>query len=104
MLHGHFTPATDLNPNGVPLFMLPMTIGVFSLYTVILGALYRLVTQPLDRTNSVLAHDNLIRHAILCALLATIIPLVETFAYESPNYCFDSSAGMWGLNVLIYGA
>ncbi len=104
VLHGHFAFNTNLNPNGVPLFMLPMTVGVFSLYTVILGTLYRVATQILNRTNSALAQDNLVRHAVLCALLATIIPLVETFAYESPNYCFDSAAGMWGLNVLIYGA
>jgi hypothetical protein len=49
VLHGHFAFNTALNPNGVPLFMLPMTISVFSFYTVILGTLYRLLTQLLDR-------------------------------------------------------
>ena len=36
VLHAHYAFNTDLNPNGVPLFMLPMTVGVFSLYTVVL--------------------------------------------------------------------
>jgi len=37
VLHGHFAFNTELNPNGVPLFMLPMTISVFGCYTVILA-------------------------------------------------------------------
>lgn len=104
VLHAHYAFNTELNPNGVPLFMLPMTVGVFSLYTVILGTLYRILTQLLDRTNSVLARDTWLRHGVLCVVLAVIIPLGETFAYASPNYCFDNAAGMWGLNVLIYGS
>ncbi|WP_232542276.1 hypothetical protein [Nocardia bovistercoris] len=104
VLHGHFAFNTELNPNGVPLFMLPMTISVFGFYSVLLGTLYRILTQLLDRTNTVLARDNLIRHAVLCALIAPIMPLAETFAYTGSNYCFDNGVGMWGLNVLIYGA
>jgi hypothetical protein len=104
VLHGHFAFNTALNPNGVPLFMLPMTISVFSFYSVILGTLYRVLTQLLDRTHSLLAADTTLRHVVLCALLAGIMPLGETFAYTGSNYCFDNGVGMWGLNVLIYGS
>jgi hypothetical protein len=104
VLHAHYAFNTELNPNGVPLFMLPMTVGVFSLYTVILGTLYRILTQLLDRTHSALVRDTWVRHGLLCAVLAVIIPLAETFAYTSSNYCFDNAVGMWGLNVLIYGS
>src|SRR6201996_6968647 len=104
VLHGHFAFNTALNPNGVPLFMLPMTISVFSFYSVILGTLYRVITQLLDRTHSFLTGDTLPRHLVLCALLAGLMPLGETFAYTGSNYCFDNGVGMWGLNVLIYGS
>ncbi|MFI5511529.1 hypothetical protein ACIA48_29060 [Mycobacterium sp. NPDC051804] len=104
VLHGHFAFNTELNPNGVPLFMLPMTICVFGFYSVILGTLYRIATQLLDRTSSILARDSWLRHGILCAVLAVPMPLIETFAYSGSNYCFDNGVGMWGLNVLIYGA
>jgi hypothetical protein len=104
VLSTHYAFNTELNPNGVPLFMLPMTVGVFSLYTVILGTLYRVIIQLLDRSNSVLASDGWLRHGLVCLALAGIVPLAETFAYESPNFCFDSATGMWGLNVLIYGS
>jgi hypothetical protein len=104
VLHGHFAFNTQLNPNGVPLFMLPMTISVFGCYSVILGTLYRVITQLLDRTHSVLAHDTWLRHGVLCAILAVPMPLGETFAYSGSNYCFDNGVGMWGLNVLIYGS
>jgi hypothetical protein len=104
VLHGHFAFNTALNPNGVPLFMLPMTISVFGFYSVILGTLYRVLTQLLDRTNTVLAQDTWWRHGILCAVLAVPMPLGETFAYSGSNYCFDNGVGMWGLNVLIYGS
>jgi hypothetical protein len=104
VLHGHFAFNTELNPNGVPLFMLPMTISVFGCYSVILGTLYRVVTQLLERTHTVLARDTLVRHVLLCLLLAPIMPLGETFAYSGSNYCFDNGVGMWGLNVLIYGS
>lgn len=104
VLHGHFAFNTALNPNGVPLFMLPMTISVFSMYSVILGTLYRVLTQLLDRTRTVLAGDTLGRHVVLCALLAGLMPLGETFAYTGSNYCFDNGVGMWGLNVLVYGS
>ena len=104
VLHGHFAFNTTLNPNGVPLFMLPMTISVFGCYSAILGTLYRIVTQLLDRTHSVLSHDTLARHAAVCLLLAGLMPLAETFATTGSNYCFDNGVGMWGLNVLIYGS
>jgi hypothetical protein len=104
VLHGHFAFNTELNPNGVPLFMLPMTICVFGFYSVILGTLYRVITQLLNRTDSVLAADTWWRHTILCLILAVPMPLGETFAYSGANYCFDNGVGMWGLNVLIYGA
>ena len=82
VLHGHFAFNTALNPNGVPLFMLPMTISVFGCYSVILGTLYRVLTQLLDRTNTVLARDTWRRHGVLCAVLAVPMPLGETFAYS----------------------
>jgi len=104
VLHGHFAFNTALNPNGVPLFMLPMSITVFSFYSVILGTLYRVVTQLLDRTHTVLGRDTAARHAAVCVLLAGIMPLGETFAYSGSNYCFDNGVGMWGLNVLVYGS
>lgn len=107
VLHGHFAFNTDLNPNGVPLFMLFMTVSVFSFYSVILGTLYRVATQLLGHTSPVLARDSVGRHTLLCLLLAPLMPLVETFAYSGllpHNYCFDNGVGMWGLNVLIYGS
>jgi|GEM_PF-5230237 len=104
VLHGHFAFNTELNPNGVPLFMLPMTISVFGMYSVILGTGYRVAAQLLDRTKSALAQDSWWRHALLCAILAVPMPLIETFAYSGSNYCFDNGVGMWGLNVLIYGS
>jgi hypothetical protein len=104
VLHGHFAYNTELNPNGVPLFMLPMTISVFGCYSVILGTLYRIITQLLDRTHSMLTRDTLTRHAVVCLLLAGIMPLCETLAYTGKGYCFDNPVGMWSLNVLIYGS
>lgn len=104
VLHGHFAFNTALNPNGVPLFMLPMSISVFGLYSVILGTAYRVLTQLLGRANTPLAQDTWWRHLLMCAVLAVPMPLIETFAYSGSNYCFDNGVGMWGLNVLIYGA
>ncbi len=107
VLHGHFAFNTEVNPNGVPLFMLFMTISVFAFYSVILGSLYRVITGLLSRTNTTLSADSIWRHAVLCIILAPLMPLVETFAYAGllpQNYCFDNGAGMWGLNVLIYGS
>ncbi|GAC47911.1 hypothetical protein [Gordonia aichiensis] len=107
VLHGHFAFNTAVNPNGVPLFMLFMTISVFGFYSVILGTLYRVITQLLDRTSGYLARDSILRHGLVCLVLAPLMPLVETFAYTSAvphNYCFDNGIGMWGLNVLVYGA
>lgn len=104
VMSGHFAFNTDLNPNGVPLFMLPMTIAVFGFYSVILGTLYRVAVQLLDRTGVPALRESVIRHGLLCAVLAVLMPLVETLAYTSPNYCFDHDSGQWGLNVLIYGS
>ncbi|MGV9860678.1 hypothetical protein ACWDTD_18780 [Gordonia sp. NPDC003425] len=107
VLHGHFAFNTQYNPNGVPLFMLFMTVSVFGFYSVLLGTLYRVLTQLLDRTGGVASRDTMVRHVLLCILLAPLMPLVETFAYTTVvphNYCFDNGIGMWGLNVLVYGA
>lgn len=104
VLHGHFAFNTAWNPNGVPLFMLPMSISVFGFYSVLLGTLYRVLTQLLDRIGGAIGRDSTIRHAAVCLALAGIIPLGETFAYSGSNYCFDNGIGMWGLNVLIYGS
>jgi hypothetical protein len=104
VLHGHFGYNTVINPNGVPLFLLFMTIGVFGFYVPILGTLYRIITQLLDRTHTVLARDSWLRHGILCLLLGCLIPLLETSAYGSGNYCFDAKVGAGLLNVLIYGS
>jgi len=104
VLHGHFAFNTAWNPNGVPLFMLPMSISVFGFYSVVLGTLYRVVTQLLDRVGGIIGRDTAFRHAAVCLALAGIIPLGETFAYSGSNYCFDNGIGMWGLNVLIYGS
>lgn len=107
VLHGHFAFNTDLNPNGVPLFMLFMTVSVFGFYSVLLGTAYRIITQLLDRTRTAAARDTLIRHVLVCLVLAPIMPIIETFAYTAAapsNYCFDNGTGMWGLNVLVYGS
>jgi hypothetical protein len=104
VLHGHFGYNTAINPNGVPLFLLFMTIAVFGFYVPILTTLYRVITQLLDRTHTVLAGDNWLRHGILCLLLAAVIPLLETGAYGSANYCFDAKVGAGLLNVFIYGS
>jgi hypothetical protein len=104
VLHGHFGYNTVINPNGVPLFLLFMTIAVFGFYVPVLGMLYRIITQLLDRTPTVLARDTWIRHAVICLLLAAVIPLAETSAYSGANYCFDAKVGAGLLNVLIYGS
>ncbi len=104
VLHGHFAFNTVLNPNDVPLFMLPVTIATFGFYSVILGTLYRIITQLLGRTHTALSGDSVARHAVICLLLAGLMPLAETFAFTGSNYCFDNGTGMWGLNILIYGA
>lgn len=61
VLHGHFAFNTEVNPNGVPLFMLFMTISVFAFYSVILGSLYRVITGLLSRTNTTLSADSIWR-------------------------------------------
>jgi hypothetical protein len=104
VLHGHFGYNTVINPNGVPLFLLFMTVGVFGFYVAILSTLYRIIVQLLDRTRTVLARDSWLRHGILCLLLGCLIPLLETSAYGSGNYCFDAKVGAGLLNVLIYGS
>jgi hypothetical protein len=104
VLHGHFAFNTQYNPNGVPLFMLPMTIAVFGFYTVILGSLYRLAVQACQFVGGPMARDTWYRHLGLALCLAPLMPLMETLAYTSPNYCFDSGTGQWGLNVAIYGS
>ncbi len=44
------------------------------------------------------------RRIVLIALIACLLPLMETFFYQSANYCFDDTTGMWWLNVIVYGA
>ncbi len=104
VLHGHFAFNTAINPNGVPLFMLPMTISVFGCYSVILGSLYRVLTWGCNQIGGPIGRDTKIRHAVICLMLAGVMPLAETFAYSGANYCFDNGVGMWGLNILIYGS
>jgi len=86
------------------LFMLPMTISVFGCYSVILGSLYRVLTWGCNRIGGPIGRDTKIRHAVICLMLAGVMPLAETFAYSGANYCFDNGVGMWGLNILIYGS
>jgi len=104
VLHGHFAFNTRLNPNGVPLFMLPMTVCVFSVYSVVLGALYRLIARGLNRVSLPLSSDSWWRHGAIALTLAPLVPLAETAIYASKNYCFDPGPGKWMLNLLIYGA
>ena len=104
VLHGHFAFNTAINPNGVPLFMLPMTISVFGCYSVILGSLNRVLTWGCNQIGGPIGRDTKIRHAVICLMLAGVMPLAETFAYSGANYCFDNGVGMWGLNILIYGS
>jgi hypothetical protein len=104
VLHGHFGYNTVINPNGVPLFLLFMTIAVFGFYVPVLSTLYRIISQLLDRTRTVLARDSMVRHVVLCLLLAAVIPLAETSAYAGANYCFDAKVGAGILNVFIYGS
>jgi hypothetical protein len=104
VLKGHFAFNTEFNPNGVPFFMLPMTVAVFAAYSVILGTLYRVVVQLAERAGGLIARDTWWRHGILILILAPLMPLVETSVYVSHNYCFDPGPGKWGLNLLIYGS
>ncbi len=103
VLHGHFAFNTDLNPNGVPLFMLPMTIAVFGFYTVILGALYRMAWRRIERPNMG-RFSEWSRRTALILPLAVLMPLIETVGYTSDSYCFDDKTGMWWFNILIYGS
>lgn len=103
VLHGHFGFNTHVNPNGVPLFMLIMTVSVFGAYSVILGSLYRLLDQLLDYCGAK-AFSGAPRHLVLAVVLAPLMPLVETAGYTSKNYCFDPGPGKWALNLLIYGS
>lgn len=104
VLKGHFAFNTTFNPNGVPFFMLPMTIAVFGAYSVILGTLYRVIVQLAERAGGVAARDSWVRHGAIIVLLAPLMPLVETSVYASDNYCFDPGPGKWWLNLLIYGS
>lgn len=103
VLRGHFAFNTEFNPNGVPFFMLPITIAVFGAYATILGVLFRLVWRGykafgLPRSGDVLAKG------IIFVPIAAIMPFLETFASTSRNYCFDNKVGEWFLNPMIYGA
>lgn len=103
VLHGHFASNTTFNPNGVPFFMLPMTIAVFGFYTTILGVIFRLVWQGYKALNIKVTPDWVVK-AIVFLPIAALMPILETQAAKGATYCFDSAAGEWGLNVLIYGS
>jgi hypothetical protein len=104
VLHGHFAFNTQFNPNGVPLFFLPMTIAVFGFYTVVLGVLFRVIMRLIMRAHLVDNVPQVIIRVVIAALLSPIVPVLETLFYHSRSYCFDStSAGMWFLNILVYG-
>jgi len=103
VLHGHFAFNTEWNPNGVPFFMLPMTIAVFGAYTTILGALFRMIWWAYSRIRSAIIPDFVIKTLIFIPL-AALMPLLETLGYTSKNYCFDNAVGQWFLNVFIYGS
>lgn len=104
VLHGHFGFNTHLNPNGVPLFMLPMTIAVFGFYTVVLCALYRLGWHFYERRINHRIIPPIVARVMLILPLSVLMPLVETYLYTNPSYCFDDGTGKWFLNLLIYGA
>jgi len=103
VLHGHFAFNTSLNPNGVPLFFLPMTIAVFGFYTVVLGAMFRVSWRAIGGPRLQGLPSGAARVALIF-VIACILPLGETFFYKSASYCFDDTTGMWWLNVLIYGS
>lgn len=103
VLHGHFAFNTEFNPNGVPFFMLPMTIAVFGAYVTVLGVLFRIIWRLYEPVR-VRVVPNVIARGLIFLPLAALMPLVETFFYTSPNYCFDNPTGQWFLNVLIYGS
>jgi hypothetical protein len=104
VLHGHFAFNTEWNPNGVPFFMLPMTIAVFGFYTVILGTLFRLGWRWYEGQPALSRVPPVLARVALILPLAVLMPLLETMAYSSPYYCFDDAAGKWWLNLLIYGS
>jgi len=104
VLHGHFGFNTEWNPNGVPFFMLPMTIAVFGLYSVILGSLFRISWYFCQKVSAIRMLPDWLVKLVLFILLSFLMPIVETVAYSSPNYCYDDATGMWFLNILIYGA
>lgn len=103
VLHGHFAFNTEFNPNGVPFFMLPMTIAVFGAYVTILGVLFRVLWRAYGLVR-IPGLPDFFAKAILFLPLAALMPLIETFFYTSPNYCFDNPIGQWFLNVFIYGS
>jgi len=103
VLHGHFAFNTELNPNGVPLFMLPMTIAVFGAYATILGALFRIMWWMYQKAGLTVV-PSWVAKLIIFIPLAALMPLLETLGYTSPNYCFDNHVGQWFLNVFVYGS
>lgn len=103
VLGGHFAFGTEFNPNGVPFFMLPMTISVFGAYATILGVLFRLIWQVYQRAGTLSVPDWIVKVVVFIPL-ASLMPLVETLGYAGERYCFDNPIGQWYLNVLIYGS
>jgi len=102
VLGGHFAFGTEINPNDVPFFMLPMTISVFGAYATILGVIFRQIWQVYKLVSAAATADWLVKLLIFIPL-ATLMPFVETFFYTSERYCFDNPIGQWYLNILIYG-
>jgi hypothetical protein len=103
VLHGHFAFGTELNPNGVPLYMLPTTISVFGAYATILGCLFRMIWWAYEKVRISVIPYWVIK-ALVYLPLAALMPLVETVSLTSNRYCFDNPIGQWFLNVFIYGS
>ena len=103
VLHGHFAFNTEFNPNNVPFFMLPMTIAVFGGYATFLGVIFRVVWWGYERIKPGFVPDFIVKF-LLFIPIAMIMPILETMATTGKTYCFDDSAGEWGLNVFVYGA
>jgi hypothetical protein len=102
VLHGHFAFGTEVNPNGVPFYMLPMTISVFGAYCTVLGVLFRIVWYGWKKLS--IAIPDFFPKLVIFLPLAAILPVLETLGYRGEKYCFDNDVGEWFLNVFIYGS
>lgn len=102
VLHGHFAFGTEVNPNGVPFYMLPMTISVFGAYCTVLGVLFRVVWYGWKKLS--VAIPDFFAKLVFFLPIAAIMPVIETLGYRGEKYCFDNDIGQWFLNVFIYGS